>query len=724
MEGTEPKPVEHRTVKTRLKHLISDQILESRLHDAVLRNNTIVQHAYFLLKYWLQAEFEAAGGFDHDVAQHLSALLEDEDVFSNAIAAVSQGDARGRSHGPERAASIAKLIAAREELMTAGAWPTDAPSSKNLSFVLYYSGVEMQTAYKNNAWMHYIKYVGAYARKILQDAAVATAGVEKWRLLPSEIKKRVGRDVARCRQQAVFGDAQPPEGDVPEELMATLSAMVPPLDDPSEERAYDMKARWYRYIPYMIFINRQLQDMGVKMYSPLCLRTAFVPKHIHLDTQGMLDILIKDNSEAIAFKALVEEQLGLELPYVNGKNDFNKDIALLVDEEFADSVDKHSAGHYRNAIWLAMTKLDSHAHLPLRMQGLRFNNMVTTDGYSLSAHYVQNDKVGQTRFNGEKVDKASKKPSKKRVPKKRVTKAGKGGAKLVEAPPSEFPSVLDLPEDVRQALLDPHTVLLCADPGKGNLLTVTHVVKDHDGHPKKYRVVNYSSKQRRVESGQKRNTAGRRKLLSKTSGHQGMTFEQLQVGLGDDDASHKSSRNADFVPYLKKRFSAAGAQLEALYNTTIFRRQAFRVFCGRKSADDKFVNRILKAFKTSEDVRLAILYGDWGRNPNLKHSPPTPGISLRRRIDKTIPSYTTPERLTSSVCFDCEHRGLSEWKKEIRGANGETKTTRDVHQLLRCQNACCSRWWSRDVLGALNIGKQGMHCIQHGCCAPCFAGNH
>ena len=719
--GIEPKPMDHRIVKTRLKHMISDQILESRIQDAVLRTNTIVQHAYFLLKYYIQQEFETAGTFDHDVAQRLSAVLNDDDVFSNALTAVGQGDTRGRALGGERAAAIAKLIAVRDELRTAGAWPADAPSSKNMSFTLQYSGVEMQTAYKNNAWMHYTKYIGAYVRKVLQDAAVAAAGVEKWRLLPSEIKKRVGRDVARCRQQVVFGDAQPPEGDIPEELMATLAAMVPPLDDPSEERAYDMKARWYRYVPYMIFINRQLQDMGVNMYSPLCLRTAFVPKHIHLDTQGMLDILLKNKDEAIGFKTLLEAQLGYSLPHVKGKNDLNKDIRKLVDADRAAAVDKHTAGHYRNAIWMAMTKLNAHAHLPLRMQGLRFNNMVTTDGYSVSAHYVQDDKVGQTRFNGEKMDEADKP---KRTTKKRVIKkAGKADAEQVKAPPSEFPSVLGLPEDVRQALLDERTMLLCADPGKGNLLAVTRVVADHDGRTKKYPVVNYSSKQRRMESGQVRNTAERRKLLAKTSAHHGKTFEQLQVGLGDDDASHKSSRNADFVAYLKKRFSAASAQLEALYSATIFRRQAFRVFCGRKSADDKFIDRILKAFKWSEDVRLAMLYGNWGRNPNLKHSPPTPGISLRRRVDKIIPSYTTPENYTSSVCFDCGHLGLSEWCKPISDANGE-ETSRDVHQLLRCQNACCSRWWSRDVLGALNIGKQGLHCIQHGCCAPCFAANH
>ena len=703
--------MDHIVVKTRLKHLLGDQVHVDRLQKAVLRTNTIVQQAYFLLKYKIQYDFDNLGGedfFDHDSADTLSHEFKNPDLFGDVIAAVAPTTV-GRPFGPARRAQIAKYITLRDELRDAQAWPQEAPSPVNLSYVLYYTEGEMKTAYKNNVWMHFTKYVGAYARKLFQDAAVAEYGVERWRFVPSDVKKVVRRDIARCRQLAVFGSGDLPTGPIPHGLMTTLELMVPPLADPPSQRAYDLKARWYRYIPYMIFINRRLQALNVKMYSPLCLRTAFIPKHIHVDTQGLLDILLQDNDEAIGVKMLVEERFGYDLPGVKGKNDFNKDVYTLVNHKDMSALDKHSPGHFRNALWMELTKLcDKNSHLPLRQRGLRFNNMISTDGYSVSAHYVGEDKVGLTKFNMDDDDREE-------------AKVAKNAKK--EAKKSEFTYVQDLPATTKGELLAEGTLLLAADPGKGNILVVTPVVSDHDGAPRKYPIVQLSAVQRRMESGQSRNADERAKLLDKATKDGRYTFSDLQVRMGEDGASHKSCDNESYGTYLQRRYGYEGAQLDELYQATIFRRQAFRVFCGRKSSEDMFIDRLIKTFKTEEYERVAIAYGNWGLNPNLKHSAPTPGIGFRRRVHRRLMTYTVCERSTSSVCFDCEHRGLNEWSKKVKGANGE-ELPRDVHQLLRCQNAKCSRWWSRDVLGALNIGKQCLHILQHGCHAPCFSLNN
>lgn len=151
----------------------------------------------------------------------------------------------------------------------------------------------------------------------------------------------------------------------------------------------------------------------------------------------------------------------------------------------------------------------------------------------------------------------------------------------------------------------------------------------------------------------------------------------------------------------------------------MFRRGAFRAFCGRKSSEGKFIHRIKDAFSTCPTRSMAILSGNWGRNPNLKHSPPTPGIGLRRRIHAHIQTITTPEHHTSDTCFDCEHRDrhMEQHKYDAHGNH-----LREVLRLLRCTNATCSRWWNRDVMGALNIGKQSVHLLRHGTTHPCF--NH
>ena len=139
-----------------------------------------------------------------------------------------------------------------------------------------------------------------------------------------------------------------------------------------------------------------------------------------------------------------------------------------------------------------------------------------------------------------------------------------------------------------------------------------------------------------------------------------------------------------------------------------------RALIGKRSSEDKLKDRIRKTFiEGSDSKEVCIIWGNWGRNPNLKHQPPTPGIGLRRNIHKTFHTLTLDERLTSSRCPNC----LSEvyhpkTKKETKN-NIEVES--DVHHLLRCTNAeCKSRCWHRDVLAITNFRFQVDHILETG----------
>jgi hypothetical protein len=63
----------------------------------------------------------------------------------------------------------------------------------------------------------------------------------------------------------------------------------------------------------------------------------------------------------------------------------------------------------------------------------------------------------------------------------------------------------------------------------------------------------------------------------------------------------------------------------------------------------------------SDATKLLILligWGDWGRNPNLKGSAPTPGIGLQRRAAQRFVTITIPEAYTSKTCPCCQTRTL------------------------------------------------------------------
>ena len=151
-------------------------------------------------------------------------------------------------------------------------------------------------------------------------------------------------------------------------------------------------------------------------------------------------------------------------------------------------------------------------------------------------------------------------------------------------------------------------------------------------------------------------------------------------------------------------------ELTTFYRRTVFRAQRFDAYVGRRSSEDRFVSRIKNTFGGVK----AILYGNWGRNPNLKHQPPSPGIGLRRMIASRYKVLLVYEAYTSSYCPRCRSHGLVHPRTD---GNGD-----EVHHLLRCSNERCScHWWHRDVLGALNILYTGKHALMTGEWDPLYA---
>ena len=89
--------------------------------------------------------------------------------------------------------------------------------------------------------------------------------------------------------------------------------------------------------------------------------------------------------------------------------------------------------------------------------------------------------------------------------------------------------------------------------------------------------------------------------------------------------SAKSCVPAHYEQYLRTRV-AVEAPLKAFYRRPVFRAHRYDAYVGRRASEDRFVSRIKAAFGNN----VTILYGDWGRTPNLRHQPPSPGVGADR----------------------------------------------------------------------------------------------
>jgi hypothetical protein len=719
--------------KGRLRHLISNKVMVERIRDGAQRAHRAVEVAYAFNKLlYLEAYHKAAALaqqrgvlFDRQAATCLArAHPLKAEVFEDALDVVSSTLARrrGRAYGADTKLRMERLHAFYNAHAVAGNLPSVKVSGTNLSYVFEYEAKQMLTAHKNNVFRHYDRYVRRYAKALCARQVLLRHGVDSASELPLDVRRAFESNVAAVVDDVLEQRTVPSTMNASAEWRHLVSRLVNEVTPARPKRAtgpgwrlYQQKAHPEQWLPFMVHMNAQFESLGVKGYKPFPMRTSFVTCHIRLDTQALLDLAVHGRAELCELKAALEAERSSDaadapfyhLPGLSTrptKNQFMVALTSLVAPEERDGVqgDKYASARYRTAIWSGVTKLGRRPALQT-FNGKRFNNMIDTDGYSMSLHYVEPHLFGCTVFKGDADD----------------LRDAKAVEKLL-AEDSGIEYTVRLLDAHRQRLLASGAKLVGVDPGKGVLALAT------DGE----RIVRYTAAQRRVESSAARNADELRSKLKKqprpggaaalelaNGALQALSYRRLQATLGSDADESRSASSCvmtTFCAYLKARWRVAPA-LRELYEATGMLRARFRAYCGRTSSEAKFVQRLRAAFGAD----AIMLYGDWGRAPNLSHQAPTIGVGLTRVVAHAFPStFLVAERLTSSICPCCEVGGLT--KPRTRH---QSTISKPIHHLLRCQNehSCPSGWWNRDVLGALNILKKARHALETGAWHPCFS---
>ena len=723
----------HVVIKTRLKHLLSAERYVSRIHYAVDTIHKVSSVALSFGKLAYLKDFdtlvaENGGVFDRAVADRIARLhpVDAEEIEGWMDVVSSDIDKRiGRPFGPEKKSRLQALDSLYRASALEGLLPEEKTTCQNLSFSKGHAASQLAVNYGNNVHCHYDKYVRRFVRVRLMAATRAEHGIANDAPLPSPIRRQLDRDIGAVSNDLLESRNPPTCREELRPWVATHSVTLMPLPP----RTYDAYWRYRsqkehpeRWLPYMVAINRMLEADGAKLFSPLPLRTSFTPTHVRIDTPSLVDLLVKDGDDALVLKAALEEK---DMPDIHGlpsskynlpglqgkatkkakgastsagpkgdKNALNKDLRKIASPETASRVERNPQAHgaaFKTVIWQCLTKLGSNGKVPNEYDEKVFNNVIDTDGYSASLHYVSPSMYGMTRFNGGfKVLKASQRAQ-------AATEKAKGAKYVTELTPTE-----------RSAILASPGVVLSCDPGKGCLALVT----DGTG-----RVTRYTAAQRRVESRAKEHRRNLERLLDVRRLRGGTTTaRELQdsIGVFQDQpegvpASRKSCSTERYKHYLRTRSSVEG-DLMAFYRRTVFRAQRYDAHIGRKASEDRFASRIKAKFGRV----AAILYGDWGRNPNIRHQPPSPGVGLRRKLASYFEVFQVREAYTSSFCPRCRSHGMGHPRNDAQGS--------PVHHLLKCSNARCScHWWHRDVLGALNILTTGKHALRTGSWDPLFA---
>lgn len=322
---------------------------------------------------------------------------------------------------------------------------------------------------------------------------------------------------------------------------------------------------------------------------------------------------------------------------------------------------------YNDVVWSKVLHLDR-VNRKLRNAGFRFHHEISTDGVVVSLLYSRE----------------ACRPAEEGPPPKRLRTTGyddddgkdeEGGRKIG------------------------------LDPGKRNIVTMVCERNER---------LRYTTAQRNFESSLLRY----RQSLLKEKRAQGVEAVETKLS----KLSHKTSDPVLYLDYLKTKADADVSTRE-FYLQKKWRGWKFRIFCRRKSSEERMLNRVEKTFGRD----CIIFYGNWSRREQLKGCDPSPVVGMKKLMSKRFRVVEVDEYKTSVTCNVCLER-LSKYRKR----DGKLSYSRLCCTNCGLEDKRSKRFVDRDYNAARNIlwvGKssEGPAClarseVTHGNKPPVGAG--
>jgi len=290
----------YKVVKTSLKNILKNpEINLEKIQDAVIRMNKIMTHTLQFLKLFLLHSYEI-GNF-----------LLDKNIIRGALKTVSITN--HKKEFPVSQELMSELSSFYIKNYLPLTW-IDIPSRTNLKEILKYAEEEIITMYENNIKLHFVEYVEKYVnvkwkkkfieekiRKIIKTKKERESRIRKFR---QELRK-IKQDLLDIGSEAKYRSKIFYHEWIDEQIMYVL----PPNKEFEENSIYyDLKCHPLDYLPCMIFMMKEIESEGEKIYNVFPMRTNIIPKYIKLDTTSLVEFLVtKEQGTKKEFKVSERE---------------------------------------------------------------------------------------------------------------------------------------------------------------------------------------------------------------------------------------------------------------------------------------------------------------------------------------------------------------------------------------------------------------------------------
>ena len=584
-------PDKYKCIKVPLHKIIKlkNQTTFNTINNAVYRTNIITTKAYMLIRLWILEKYHNNIDIPHITL----------DTIKMAFKSIVKS-----SSGPKPKGNNLQLYEEFKKLYTFD----ELENGLNLSSVLDYYATSMITAIENNIKMHFFDYVNRYINSIFKHKY-------KKEVENKDFKKQLFKDLKKLKT-SIIDNTEDCDEKFKEWLKGNRNKIVPKEFDTNYY--YDVKANPQKYLKYMIYMNLELEKIEGKMFQFFPLQTQIIPKHIQIDTKGLIELFVMKEKETKDVK------------------DTNTDNHTK--EEYLNNIEK-----YKEFLW------DKYFDIKVKVKHYIFDYCIITDGYATSIRFLHNNyiesvkesklkkKQGKDAVKGltkEEKDILKNEKNKKLIVEKEEKSKGKNKKSTIlikEDKPKykdEFPYIDDV--DTKD-LTGKHIFI---DPGKRDLFKMM----DDEGN-----FMTYSNRMRIFET-------KRLKYQSLLKNYK----DKLKITEKENKLSSYNFKICNFDKFKKciDEKLKVNKEVYQLYQDIKFRQYKLYSYINTKRSEDNMLNKIEK--KYSKDH--IIIIGDWSIGKQMKNFISTPNIGLKRKLKERFNVYNIDEFRTSCLSHKTEDK--------------------------------------------------------------------
>ena len=228
---------------------------------------------------------------------------------------------------------------------------SNRPCYSNKTHILAITANEMITCIHTNISTHFVKHLFKYINLLFKEPKSIEIKTEKDKQKRKELYKGLNQDIRDLKSDLINNKIEVSKPEYHTWIKENKGFLFPTKVNKSV--AYDVKANPEKYIKYSFYINQKIEELGKRPYQVIPQRNNIVPKHITLNSNGIIDLI--DDKKREMFE-------------------YTKSELVL-----------HAKKHQKH-IWSKILKLEKKDIF--KQKEYVFYNQIITDGFSCSLLFI------------------------------------------------------------------------------------------------------------------------------------------------------------------------------------------------------------------------------------------------------------------------------------------------------------------------------------------------